>query len=220
MAKHLDLEEQEQLDQLKHFWKQYGNLITWALVAVLGAFAAWNGYQYWQKRQASHAAAVFDEVVKLANAGLLEKAQGAAADMREKFTASSYTQQAELFVAKAFVDAGKLDAAKASLQWVSDKSRVPGYASIARLRLAAVLLDQKAFEDALNVLNSVNDAAFFGLRADRRGDVYMAMGKKAEAKEEYLTAVKEFDERTDYRRLVAVKLNALGVDPKLDGVGQ
>ena len=52
MANHLDLEEQEQLDQFKHFWKQYGNAITWVLIAVLGSFAAWNGYQWWNKRQA------------------------------------------------------------------------------------------------------------------------------------------------------------------------
>ena len=45
MANQLDLEEQEQLDQLKHYWKQYGNMITWVLIAVLGAYASWNFYQ-------------------------------------------------------------------------------------------------------------------------------------------------------------------------------
>ena len=62
MAKHLDLEEQEQLDELKHFWKQYGDLITWVLIAVFGAVAAWNGYQYWQRQQAVQAASMYDEV--------------------------------------------------------------------------------------------------------------------------------------------------------------
>jgi predicted negative regulator of RcsB-dependent stress response len=53
MAKHLDLEEQEQLDDLKHFWKSYGNLITWTLIVAFGAYAAWNGWQYWQRTQAA-----------------------------------------------------------------------------------------------------------------------------------------------------------------------
>ena len=62
MATHLDLEEQEQLDALKHFWNKWGNLITWVLIAVLGAYAAWNGWQYWQRRQAAMAAVLYDEI--------------------------------------------------------------------------------------------------------------------------------------------------------------
>ena len=38
MATHLDLEEQEQLDQLKAFWNQYGNLISGVLIVLAGAY--------------------------------------------------------------------------------------------------------------------------------------------------------------------------------------
>ena len=62
MANHLDLEEQEQLDQLKHFWNTWGTLISSVVIVVAGAAAAWNGYQYWQTRQATQAAALFDAV--------------------------------------------------------------------------------------------------------------------------------------------------------------
>src|SRR4051794_3315954 len=51
MAKHLDLEEQEQLADIKHFWNEYGNLISWVVIAVFGAIAAWNGWQYWERTQ-------------------------------------------------------------------------------------------------------------------------------------------------------------------------
>ena len=81
MANQLDLEEQEQLDQLKHFWKQYGNLITWALIVALGAYAAWNGYQYWQRNQASQAAAMFDEVERVSKLGDISKVERAFGDM-------------------------------------------------------------------------------------------------------------------------------------------
>ena len=56
MASHLDLEEQEQLDQLKHFWKQYGNLITWVLVLVLGAGCIPHPAQGHRRTRAGHAA--------------------------------------------------------------------------------------------------------------------------------------------------------------------
>ena len=99
MATHLDLEEQEQLDQLKHFWKQYGNLISGVLTAVLLAFAAWNGYQYWQRSQATQAAAMYDEVERAAQAGDMPRLERAASDMRDKFGGTTYAQQAALLSA-------------------------------------------------------------------------------------------------------------------------
>ena len=69
MAKHLDLEEQEQLDQIKHFWDQYGNLITWVLIAAFGSLAAWNGWNYWQRDRATKASALYEEIERAALAG-------------------------------------------------------------------------------------------------------------------------------------------------------
>jgi predicted negative regulator of RcsB-dependent stress response len=213
MANHLDLEEQEQLDEIKHFWKQYGNAITWVLIVVLGAYAAWNGYQYWQRSQAAQAAAMFDEIEKVSREGDAEKLARAFAEMKDRFASTAYAQQAGLLVAKSLYESGKLDDAKATLTWVAEKSADAGYASVGRLRLAGVLMDAKAYDEALKVLDTGVAEEFSALQADRRGDIYLAQGKKPEAKVQYLKAFKAFDERTDYRRLVLVKLNSLGVDP-------
>jgi predicted negative regulator of RcsB-dependent stress response len=213
MANHLDLEEQEQLDEIKHFWKQYGNAITWVLIVVLGAYAAWNGYQYWQRSQAAQAAAMFDEIEKVSREGDAEKLARAFAEMKDRFASTAYAQQAGLLVAKSLYESGKLDDAKATLTWVAEKSADAGYASVGRLRLAGVLMDAKAYDEALKVLDTGVAEEFAALQADRRGDIYLAQGKKPEAKAQYLKAFKAFDERTDYRRLVLVKLNSLGVDP-------
>ena len=216
MANHLDLEEQEQLDEIKHFWKQYGNAITWVLIAVLGAYAAWNGYQYWQRSQAAQAAAMFDEVEKVSREGDTDKLQRAFDDMRSRFAATAYAPQAGLLVAKTLYEAGKVDGAKAALTWVAEKSGDAGYAAIGRLRLAGLLMDSKAYDEALKVLDTGIGEEFAALQADRRGDILLAQGKKPEAREQYQKAFKAFDERTDYRRLVVVKLNSLGVDPLAD----
>ena len=210
MANHLDLEEQEQLDQLKHFWKQYGNAITWCLIAVLGAIAVWNGYQYWQRTQSAQAAAMYDEVEKVARGGDAVKLDRAFSDMKERFASTAYAQQAALLVAKAQYEAGQTDSAKTALTWVVEKSSDKGYASIARLRLAGILMDAKAYDEALKVLDSGMGESFLALQADRRGDIFVAQGKKAEAKAEYVKAYRAFEERSDYRRLVEVKLNAVG----------
>ncbi len=216
MANHLDLEEQEQLDEIKHFWKQYGNAITWLLIIVLGAYAAWNGYQYWQRSQAAQAAAMFDEVDKLSREGDTEKLERAFGEMKDRFASTAYAPQAGLLVAKSLYEAGKVDGAKAALTWVAEKSKDAGYASVGRLRLAGLLMDAKAYDEALKMLDSGISEEFAALQADRRGDIYMAQGKKPEAQAQYLKAFKAMDERTDYRRLVTVKLNSLGVDPLAD----
>ncbi len=213
MAKHLDLEEQEQLDELKHFWKQYGDLITWALIVVFGAVAAWNGYQYWQSRQASQATVLYDEVERAALSGDMARLDRSLADMKDRFGGTVYAGQAGLLAAKTYYDKGNIDASRAALTWVVDKASDDGYQSIAKLRLAGILFETKAYDEALKLASGSFPKDFAALAADRRGDILAAQGKKAEAKAEYQTAYKGFDERSEYRRLVEVKLNALGVDP-------
>ncbi|MEO6321184.1 MAG: tetratricopeptide repeat protein [Polaromonas sp.] len=213
MAKHLDLEEQEQLDELKHFWKQYGNLITWALIVVLGAFAAWNGYQYWQRTQAAQASVMYDEIERAVKSGETARIDRSLADMKERFGSTAYAQQAGLLAAKAYYDKGNVDAARSALTWVADKASDPGYQAVAKLRLAGILLEKKAFDEALQQLSGTFPKDFSGLVADRRGDILMAHGKKLEARAEYEKAYKDLDARVEYRRMVEVKLNALGIDP-------
>lgn len=212
MAKHLDLEEQEQLADIKHFWNEYGNLITWLAIAVFGAIAGWNGWQYWQRTQAIQASALYDEVDRAAGTGDAARVERAFSDMKDKFGRTTYAQQAGLLAAKVFVDQGKLDAAKSALAWVAEKAGDDGYQSTARLRLAGVLMESKAYDEALKQLSGAFPEPFAPLAADRRGDVYSLQGKKAEAKAEYAKAYKGLEARSDYRRLVEVKLSALGVD--------
>ncbi len=213
MAKHLDLEEQEQLDQLKHFWKQYGNAITWVFIAVFGTIAAWFSWNNWQASQAAQSAAMYDQVERASRGSDLAVLDRSLADMKDKFGGTTFAQQAALLAAKTFYEKGNADAAKAALIWVADKASDDGYQAIARLRLAGILVESKAYDDALKQLNASFPKEFESLVADRKGDVFLLQGKKAEAKTEYEKAWKSLDERAEYRRLIEVKLNAMGVDP-------
>jgi predicted negative regulator of RcsB-dependent stress response len=214
MASHLDLEEQEQLDQIKHFWKTYGNLISWVLIAVLGSFAAMNGWQYWQRTQATKAAAIYEEIERAVQAGDLPRAEQRFADVRGAYGGTLLAQQAGLMVAHAALEKGNADSARAALTWVAGEASDQGLKAIARLRLAAVLVEAKAYDESLKQLSGEMPAEFAALASDRRGDIYNLQGKKAEAKAEYTKAFQGLDERAEYRRLLEVKLTALGVDPK------
>ena len=212
MAKHLDLEEQEQLDQIKHFWTQYGNAITWLLIAVLGGFAAWNGWNFWQNRQAVQAAALFDEVQGASQANDAERLKRALADMRASFPKTTFASQASLLAARSFQEAGDAASSREALQWIVDNGREPAYQAVARLRLAALDLAAGDFDKAMAWLNSPMPAAYESLAADRRGDVLLAQGKPEEARSQYEAAWRSMTEQAEYRRLVEVKLASLGVD--------
>jgi predicted negative regulator of RcsB-dependent stress response len=213
MATQLDLQEQEQLDSLKAFWNKQGNLITWTLVLVLGAFAAWNGWNYWQREQALKAGAMFEELDRAATAGDADKAGRVFADLKQRFPGTSFAQQGGLTAAKVQVAKGQADAAKVTLAWVAEHGAEEEMRTIARLRLAAVQADAKQYDDALKTLDAAKAEGFEALVADRRGDVLLAQGKKDEARAAYQAAYKAMDEKVDYRRLVEAKLTTLGAAP-------
>jgi predicted negative regulator of RcsB-dependent stress response len=216
MATHLDLEEQEQLDQLKQFWKQYGTAITWALILVLGAFAAWNGWNLWQRDQAVKAGAMYDEIDKAAQAGDAELAAARFAALRERFPRTAFTQQGGLLAARLQLEKGQTDKASATLAWVAENAVEDEYKTLAKLRLAGVLMDQKKYDDALKQLDSAAAKSFEALVADRRGDILLAQGKPAEAKAAYKKAWDTMDPKVQYRSLVEAKLTALGAPVAAD----
>jgi len=214
MATHLDLEEQEQLDQLKAFWKQYGNLITWLLVLLLGGYAAWNGWNLYQRDQGQKAGSLYDELDRAAQQGDSDRATRIFADMKARYPGATFTHQAGLLAARVAADKGQYDAATASLAWVADKASDDEYRAIAHLRLAGLLLDTKKYEEALKQVDAVSGGPeFLALAADRRGDILLAQGKSTEAQAAYLKAWTAMDPKLDYRRVVEAKLNLLGVQP-------
>jgi predicted negative regulator of RcsB-dependent stress response len=213
MATQLDLQEQEQLDALKSFWKRYGNLLTWVLILVLGAFAAWNGWNYYQRDQATKASAMYDALEQAARAGDVERVGRVFSDLKQNYPRTAYAQQAGMAAAKAQFGAGQTPAAQASLEWVVENAVETEYRTMARLRLAAVLASDKKYDDALKQLDNATAAGFEALVADRRGDVLAAAGKSDEARAAYQQAWKAMDDKVEYRRLIEAKLTALGAAP-------
>ena len=212
MATQLDLQEQEQLDSLKAFWNKQGNLVTWTLVLALGGFAAFNGWQFWQRDQSVKASAMFDELDRAAQAGDVQKTALVFGDLKDRFGRTAFAQQGALLAARVQFDKGQVDAAKASLSWAAEHGD-DEIRAIARLRLAALQADAKQYDEAIKTLAAANALGFEALVEDRRGDVLMAQGKKPEALAAYQAAYKAMGEKVDYRRLVEAKLTALGAPP-------
>jgi len=219
MASHLDLEEQEQLDQLKAFWKRWGNLITWVLTAALAAFAAWQGWNWYQREQAAKAAAMYEEFDRALTAQDADKAAAAAGDLKTRYAGTGYAAQAGLQVAKLQLDKGKADEAKQSLAWVAEQGSEAAYRDLARLRLAGLQLDAKAFDEATKTLDAIKSPEFAALVADRRGDALLLQDKRDAAKAEYQKALVGLEKTQDYRRIVEAKLATLGVPTAVETTG-
>jgi predicted negative regulator of RcsB-dependent stress response len=214
MATPLDLQEQEQLDQLKAFWKQYGNLITWTLVAALAVYAGLNTWKWWQRDQAAKAGALFDQLERAAQAGDAQRAGQVFADLKERYPRTTFAEQGAALAARVQFERGQSEAATASLNWLAEHARQDEYQTVARLRLAGLLMQAKDYDAALKQLDGAKAPSFAALVADRRGDVLLAMGKADQARAAYQSAWKAMDPSLEYRRLIEAKLTALAAPPQ------
>ncbi|TXG02255.1 YfgM family protein [Massilia arenae] len=204
-----DHQEQEQLDSFKAFWSQYGNIIIWVLILALGSYAGWNYWKTHQRNQSVEASALYDELQASLLANDNAKVQRVAGDIRTKYESSAYATMAALAAAKTAFEANDLKSAKAHLQWAAEHGN-DEYKSIANLRLAGVLLDEKAFDEALKVLNGKFLPQFTSEVNDRKGDVLVAQNKLNEARAAYVAAIAAMDPNAPGRQLVQIKLEAIG----------
>ncbi|HEX9194092.1 MAG TPA: tetratricopeptide repeat protein [Burkholderiales bacterium] len=206
-----DLEEQEQLAALKAWWKDHGNGVIAVVTLVLAAVAAWNGWNWYQRTRAAQAGALYDTLQKAARGNDVKAARDAAGSILENYPRTIYAPLAALISAKIQFQAGDLKTARAQLEWVVDHASSDEIRSIARLRLANVLLDDNAPEAALKVLEAKPESSFEALYASQRGDVLAAQKKVAEARAAYRTALEESaPDNGALRETLRLKLDALG----------
>lgn len=204
-----DLEEQEQLAELKAWWKQHGNLVFGTVAAVLLLFAAWNGWRWYQRAQALEAAALYENLQQAARMSDGKAVRDAAGGILEKYAGTAYAPLAALVSAKVNYQAGDLKTARAQLQWALDNARQEEVRAIARLRLATVLMDDNAYDEAMKMVEAKPAEGFEALFASMRGDILSAQGKRAEARTAYKAAVEKATDAA-FRETLRLKLDALG----------
>ena len=205
-----DLEEQEQIDAIKSWWKDNGKLVVLAVIACLLTIAAFQGWRYYRAQQAERAATLFSQLDEAERANDSKRVRDIAAQVIDRYPSTAYAGMAALTAAKAGVMTGEIEDARKNLQWAIDHAKDEDLRDIARLRLAGLLLDQKKYDEALKLLDAKTNDAYSMLYADLKGDVLTAQGKPAEARAAYQVALEKSDANSGYRRLIQVKLDALG----------
>jgi predicted negative regulator of RcsB-dependent stress response len=217
-----DLEEQEQLDQLKTWWKMYGNLVTALVTAAALVALGWQGWNWWQRSQSAQASGLYGALQQAAAQKDAKRVRELAGELIDKYSGTSYAGLGALISAKAQVDGGDVKTAQAQLTWASQHAGDEAVRDLARLRLAAVLLDEKSYDQAAKLLSPDPAPAFQPRFSELRGDILAAQGKLAEARAAYQAALeklaaasKETSEaegarRGPYRDMLQLKLDALG----------
>lgn len=207
---HYDLEEQEQLDTLKTWWKMHGNLVTGVVTVFCLGVIAWQGWNWYQRGQSTQASAIYAVLEQAVAASDAQKTKAAAGELAEKFGSTPYASLGALLAARQSFEAGDLKTAQAQLAWAADNGK-DEVKDLARLRLAAVQLDDKAYDEALKQLEVAHSPLFEARFLELKGDVLAAQGKKAEARAAYKAAQdKAAGKPGAGRELLQQKLDSLG----------
>lgn len=206
-----DLEEQEQLATLKAWWQDNGTLVLSIVAAVALATAGWFGWRNWQANQAMQAGSLYETLVRAAQAGDPKALRDAGGALAENYPRTLYASMGALAAARFHFDRGDLKSAKAQLQWVLERSGSEEMKDLARLRLAAVLLDDKAYDEALQLLEAKHAAPMAAQYAALKGDILVAKNQAAEAKAAYRLALEKAERGNEaFRASVQMRLDALG----------
>ncbi len=213
----LDLEEQENLANLKSFWARYGNYIIGVITVALLAYAAFNACGLYQRSQAADAGKLYETLINAVTKNEKDKTYLAADDLQKKYSGTTYAAMGNLVAAKIAMDSNDAAKAQAYLKWTANKASDDSFRALAQLRLLGLLIDQgteASLKEADQLLKEKSVKGFEPLWIERRGDWYLVQKKIPEARTEYLKAMKimqsdrAFPE--DARGLLKVKIDAVG----------
>lgn len=205
-----DLEEQEQIAELKAWWKSYGNTVLLLIIVTSLTVSGYFGWRYYGDRQALDAGELYVQLQGAVGSNDLKKVVDIGTTMMEKYPRTGYAQFAALAAGKAAFDSADLAAARKNLTWAVEHAKEDGTRDLARLRLAIVMIDEKKYDEALAMLKSEPVEAMTALFADLRGDALNALAKPAEARSAYQLAFDKTDAKSPYRGVIQGKLEALG----------
>lgn len=195
--------EEETLETLKKWWEENGKQLVAAIVIVAAGFGGWN---FWEGQQLATQGAASDLYEEMLELTLVEPGQQIATDdadriialsaqLRDDFSQSTYASFGALFAASQQVASHDLEAAEADLQWIIDNhgkgfmaKTDSGLLLTANLRLGRVILARGDAERALALVNSVAPQSFEAGYSELRGDIYLALGRRADARDAYLAA--------------------------------
>jgi len=213
----LDLEEQENLANLKSFWARYGNYIIGVITVALLVYSGMSAWKWYQRDQAADAGKLYETLINSISKNEKDKTYLAAEDLQKKYGGTSYAAMGSLLAAKVAMDSNDATKAQSYLKWTANQASDDSFRALAQLRLLGILIDQgteASLKEADQLLKEKAVKGFEPLWIERRGDWYLVQTKIPEARTEYLKAMKAMQSDKafpeDARGLLKVKIDAVG----------
>ena len=203
------LTEQEQIELLKNWIKQYSMVILAGVVVAIIIMTGYRYYQDYQNRMFTHASAVYDEMLTKRAQNNPEETLIQAEKLFTHYPKTTYAQFAALMLAREAVTKKAYEKAEKYLQWILDHSSIASFREIARIRLARILIAQQKPQEAINLLKKQDDKNFEGLINEVKGDAYLAMDNKTMARASYQEALSDLPNAEITRPLLQMKYDNL-----------
>lgn len=207
---HFDLQEQEQLNQLKYFWRDWGKYIIGILILVLVSYISSVIVNMNFEKKANQAAVVYASLSDALSVSDNNAVYKITNQMEKDYPKIEYTSMASMLAAKQAFESKDYMLAINYLTWTITNSKDSGLLSMAKLRLSDVYMDQKKFDKALDILTTNNNDAFSVLFYIKRGDLYVAKGESDRARDAYKEALQKAGQDSNITSGVQLKLDALG----------
>lgn len=206
----LNLDEQEQLNRLKYFWRDYGRYIISFLLVVIIAYGSSELWEYRIEQNTKKAAIIYDKLTQSISNNDIKSVYKLTQQLGTQYPKTEYTAFANMLAAKISFTAGDLNSTVSYLKWVVANARDKGLVTIAKLRLADVYIDQKNTKQALELMMGKTEAEFQPLFYEKRGDLYVVMNDKAKAADAYKAALDSATGNQDLIQDIQMKLEILG----------
>lgn len=206
------LTEQEQIELIKQWIKQY---LPMVILGLILAAAIIFGWRYWQQRQLANtlqASAIYDDMLSFAGQNDDKKAVAQAETLYKNYVKTPYAQMAVLYLAKNAAANKNYTKAVVFYNWVINNSHVAPLREIARLREARVLITEKKAENAITLLHTVDDETFTPLIKEVTGDAYMALNQIENARNAYKQALAALPNAQVQRPILQIKLDNLAAE--------
>lgn len=200
--------EEQQVEELKSWWKENSKVIIVTFVLVVGGVLGWR---YWQTEQLKSRMTTSNQYEQSMQAYLTNpQANG---EVLQQFVndnkKSSYAVFALFNQAKSAVEQNNLTLAESSLQQAVEISEDSNLKNIAALRLAELQIQQQKYDAAQAVLDKITDSAWQGSKQQLLGDILLAKGEAANARAAYQQALNNDNLNALDKQLLQLKIDSL-----------
>jgi len=180
--------EEQQVEAIKGYWQENGNMI---IAGIVLGFAGFIGFNFYKDNVLEQEIAVSDSYQTLIENSTKDKA--AFAENAQKFISenanTSYASLTALALAKEAADKKDWQAAQTQLTTALNSAPTEGIKGIVSLRLARVQIQLEQYEEALTTLAKPLPASFTAAIEEVKGDTYLLQGKKELARNAYQAAI-------------------------------